>query len=118
MSRKQNRWNELYDAVATDISQWRQQNRKATFSEIESNVDSRLATVRAQMLADLVVESDVADMRQVSQAERPACPECNTQVHSNGQQQKRLRTEHEQEVRFERSQAKCPRCGHTFFPTG
>ena len=118
MSEKQHKWNEMYDAVAAEIAQWRQQNRKATFSEIESSVDSRMARLRAQMLADLAVESEVADMRLLEQAERPACPECYTQMHSNGQQQKRLRTEHEQEVKFERSQAKCPNCGHTFFPTG
>ena len=42
-------WNGLSEEILSGMAEWREQHPKATFREIESEVDKRLAGLRARM---------------------------------------------------------------------
>ena len=55
--------------VFLGLREWRALHPKATLAEIETELDRRMARVRAQMLADLALASSATDV----QAEAPRC---------------------------------------------
>ena len=116
--KKQRQWDALYQQANHEIRQWRKEHKKATLTEIENTVDGELAKMRAQMIEDLALASEVAELNDVSQEERPQCPECGAPLSANGKQKRQLVTEHEQAVNLTRSQGVCPRCGLSSFPPG
>ena len=111
-------WDELYEEASKAMRQWRQEHKRATLTEIEETVDEELARIRAQMVQDLAMASDVADLRSMAKEERPKCPQCGRPVAANGRQKRRLTTDHEQEVELNRSKAYCGHCKLSFFPSG
>lgn len=111
-------WQELFEAAMTEVAEWRAQHLGATFSEIEEELDRRLAQVRARLLQDLVHRSPQADLRGRPAEERPVCPDCGEPLAANGQHQRELTTTYEQRVALTRSYGRCPDCGHGFFPPG
>jgi uncharacterized protein with PIN domain len=116
--KKQRQWDALYQQASDEIRQWRQENKKATLTEIENTVDAELAKMRAQMIEDLALASEVANLKDVPLKERPQCPECSAPLSANGKQKRQLVTEHEQAVNLSRSQGVCPQCGANYFPPG
>ena len=54
-------WNGLGEDAVSGMLEWRQQHPKATFREIEQEVDERLAVMRARMLSDAAVASSSAE---------------------------------------------------------
>jgi predicted RNA-binding Zn-ribbon protein involved in translation (DUF1610 family) len=115
---KKTKWDEMFDKASERMSQWRRENSQASFSAIEKEVDGELARLRAQMIQDLALESSLADIRGSKAGEKVKCPECGTEVKANGQEKRRLVTDYEEEIELERSKAKCPGCGVSFFPPG
>ncbi len=117
MSSKTDRdWQTLFETAMTEVAEWREEQRGATFSEIEGKLDERLAEVRAQILQDLVHQSPTADLRGRPSEERPKCPECGEGLAANGQHTRELTTNYEQSVAITRSYGRCPECGGGFFP--
>jgi phage host-nuclease inhibitor protein Gam len=45
-------WSGMSEDILTGMLAWRLQHPKATFREIEAEVDQRLAVLRAKMIAD------------------------------------------------------------------
>jgi hypothetical protein len=115
---KKRKWDELFAAASERMAQWRGENRQASLTAIEKEVDGELARVRAQMIQDLALESRMADIRGRKGEERVKCPECGAEVKANGQEKRRLMTDYEEAIEIERSKAKCPGCGVSFFPPG
>lgn len=111
-------WAALAEAAFSEVTAWRQQHPTATVREIETTIDERLATLRAQMLQDTALASAAADLRSVAEAERPGCPQCGQPLQPRGQQVRHLTTAHEQPVVLTRSDATCPACGAGLFPPG
>ena len=111
-------WQELFEAAMTEVAGWREQHLGATFSEIEEELDTRLAQVRTQLLQDLVHRSPNADLRGRQAEERPVCPECGEPLAANGQHRRELTTNYEQRVVITRSYGRCSECGSGFFPPG
>jgi len=111
-------WDELYQEASQAMRRWRQEHKRATLTEIEETVDEELARIRAQMIQDLAMASDVADIRSLAKEERPKCPQCGRPVTANGRQKRRLTTDHEQVVELKRSKAYCRHCKLSFFPSG
>lgn len=109
-------WHELAEDVLTGMKEWRLQHPKATFCEIEHELDERLSKVRARMLQDLSLASAAANIRAAQEQERPICPKCGAKLESNGQKTRHLVTRHNQEVTLERSYGICPTCREGFFP--
>ena len=116
--KKQRQWDELYQQASHEIQQWRQAHKKATLTEIENTVDAELAKMRAQMIEDLALASEVANLKDVPVEKRPHCPACSVSLSANGKQKRQLVTEHEQAVNLSRSQGVCPQCGTSSFPPG
>ena len=112
------RWRDLTEEVIAGMQQWRLQHPKATFKEIETTLDERLAKVRAQMLEDVALASAVTDVSAVRPEERPSCPVCGQSLEAHGQDTRHLTTNHNQTITLTRSYAVCPACGAGLFPPG
>lgn len=116
--KKEDRWQESFSEASNEVSQWRKKHRKATFTDIENNVDEKLAKIRAEMIQDLVAESELKDFKGMPKAERPKCPVCGRTLASNGQQSREVVTTHEQVVQVVRSKGYCRKCRVSYFPPG
>ncbi len=111
-------WQGLSEEVITGIREWRLQNPKATFTEIETELDLRLAKLRARMLQDAALASSSTDWSSNQPGEKPACPDCGEELVSWGKRRRRLQTLGRQEVTLERQYGVCPACGGKLFPPG
>ena len=109
-------WRELSEAVIQEMKGWRQAHPKATLKEIETRLDEQLAGLRAQMLQDTALVSQVREWS--AGAEAVKCPECGTQLKGRGQQKRTLQTNGGQEVVLQREYGECPACGAGVFPPG
>lgn len=116
--KKHKSWDDLYDEAKERSRKWRRANKQANLTDIENQVDANMAELRAKMIEELAHESELSDLRQVAREERPKCPECGSMVNANGQRERHVVTEHDQEVSLKRSKATCPNCGLSFFPSG
>lgn len=112
------KWNDLFEEASQEMESWRRKHEKVTLTEIEDTVDSKLARMRAKMIEDLAMVSELADLRSMAREERPKCPQCGRWVAANGQQKRELTTDHEQGVELRRSKAYCRHCELSFFPSG
>lgn len=110
------RWQQLVNEVMTGMKEWRLQHPKATFQEIESALDERLARVRARMLQDIALASKAADVSEESEGERSRCPKCGGAMEARGKQSRTLTTSYNQPVTLARSYAYCPACDAGLFP--
>jgi len=111
-------WEALMKEASQELRTWRQGHSRATFTEIEEEVDEKLARVRKQILQDMVMASTRADIVRTAKAERPRCPSCGATLRSEGKRRRGLITDYEQEIELVRSYASCPECGDSFFPPG
>lgn len=112
------KWDELYEEASREVLGWRRKQKKATLTEIEDRVDNKLARMRAQMIQDLALASETADLGSMAKEERPKCPQCGRSLVANGRQKRELTTDHEQGVELKRSKGYCRQCELSFFPSG
>jgi ribosomal protein S27AE len=117
-SKVEKRWRELVDEAFTGMKGWRLEHPKATFKEIETVLDGRLAKVRAQMLADAAALSALTDISRAAPEERPRCPRCGEVLEARGLESRSLVTNFNETITLERSWACCPSCGTGLFPPG
>jgi predicted RNA-binding Zn-ribbon protein involved in translation (DUF1610 family) len=115
------RWAALSEEVLSGMADWRAQHPRATLSEIEQEVDARLARLRARMLERIAQQSAATTWRQVApggEVAGPPCPQCGTPLQPKGRRRRRVRTSGGQELQFEREYGVCPQCGQGLFPPG
>jgi len=112
------RWQALSEEVLRRMKEWRLEHPRATFSEMETTLDEQLDRLRAQMLEDLALASDVADLKQMPPEKRPTCPECRKPLGARGKRKRDLQTEGDQQITLRRSYGVCPTCEVGFFPSG
>jgi len=113
------RWSAMMLEVISGMAEWRQQHPKATFREIESEMDLRWARVRARMAEDLALASTAADWAKAPIDQQPLCPSCGTVLQGEGGKKKRhLKIQGGQEIVLERRYGVCPACASGFFPPG
>ena len=93
--KKKKNWDELYEEASREVMRWRKKHKRATLTEIEDTVDAELARMRAQMIQDLAMASETAELRSLAKEERPPCPQCGRPLVANGQQRRELVTDHE-----------------------
>ena len=111
------RWSEAAAPAWAELVAWREAHPKATFAEIEAELDRQLHQVRARMLGDLALASATADLA-AGGAERPRCERCGVALRVQGREERGVVTHGGVEVRLARSYATCPRCGDRSFPPG
>lgn len=115
---KEDKWTNSFRQASDEVSQWRKKQPKATFNDIENQVDEKLARIRADMIQDLVAVSELTDFKRLPPNKRPKCPVCGKPLASNGQQKRQLVTSHEQVVELARSKGYCAHCRVSYFPPG
>lgn len=114
----EDRWRQMAEGMFTEVKDWRLQHPKATFKEIETALDERMAKVRAQMLQDAAQASPLTDVSAAGPQERPLCPKCGQKLEARGQEMRDLTTNHNEVITLKRSYAVCPACGAGLFPPG
>lgn len=112
------RWHQISTEVISGISDWRLQHPKATLREIETELDRRLARVRARMLEDLALESAARDWQASATLSPPTCPQCGSPLQSRGIHSRTLQTHGGQSLTLDRRYALCPVCETGLFPPG
>jgi len=110
-------WANLFAKASRNTEQWRGEHKKATLTEIENTVDKELARVRAPMIQDLAMASQITDLTKMRPEERPRCAICGEPLVANGQQERTLMTDYEQPVKLTRSKGYCPKCQESFSPS-
>lgn len=111
-SETEEQWQSRYEQLSGKLSAWRKAHPRATFNEIEEELDKRLNRLRAEMAADMAAAGEVAA------EEKAVCPGCGQPAQLRGKKRRRLRTQGGEEVQLERHYAICPHCGRAFFPPG
>lgn len=89
-------WKVMGDEAISGMLEWRQQHPHATFREIETEVDERLAAMRARMLSDTAMASKAAEWETVEN--EPVCSECGTKLEKKGKRKRHLKTRGGQEI--------------------
>ena len=109
-------WQELSEEAISGMKEWRLANPKAAFAEIETELDLRLAKLRAGMLQYTALASSAADWRGHQPGERPVCPDCGRKLTPSGKQRRRLQTLGGQEVALDASMGSAPLVAGNFSP--
>lgn len=109
-------WHHLTEEIMTGMREWRSHHPKATLREMETELDTRLARVRARMLEDMALSSAAADWADTPSALHPTCPDCGTPLQGRGSGTRTLQTHGGQDLTLLRSYGVCPACGAGLFP--
>ncbi len=111
--RKANEAGETKEILA-GMREWRKAHPKATFVEIETEMEARIKGLREQVMGEIIAMSAAteADERIVH------CPECGAEMERRGKRKRRLQGAGGSEVELEREYLECPACGAGFFPSG
>ena len=113
------KWAALSEEVLSGMRDWREQHPRATLREIEAEVDTRLAGVRARLVEEMALRSRaVAWSGRADPEAAPRCPDCGSTLQPRGKRTRRLKTQGGQELTLRRDYGVCPHCGQTLFPPG
>ena len=107
-------WSGLSEGIMQGIADWREQHPRATFREIEAEIDKRLSALRAKMISDTAMQSVQAEWE--SGAAGGVCPKCGEQLEKKGKQKRKLETQGGRKVELIREYGVCPKCGQGIFP--
>ena len=110
------KWNRLSAEILSGMAEWQAQHPKATFREIEAEVDKRLSELRVKMLSDVAMLSE--EERWQTEGEGAVCPSCGAKLEKKGKKKRKLQTCGGQEVELQREYAVCLECGQGIFPPG
>lgn len=110
------KWNGLSEEINNGMVEWREQHPKATFREIEEEVDKRISELRVRMLSDVANSSGQREW--TGSEEAGVCPNCGMKLVKKGKKKRKLQTQGGREVELEREYGVCPRCGQGLFPPG
>lgn len=93
---------------------WRKAHAKATFVEIEAEMEARIKGLREQVLAEIIEMSAATE----AEGQIVHCPECGAEMEGRGKHKRQLQGAGGSEVELERAYLECPACGAGFFPSG
>ncbi len=82
------KWQGMSEELNAGIAEWREQHPRATFREIEAEIDRRLDEYRAQVLSDTANLSASAEW--IEGQDGPECPVCGTQLEGKGKKKRSL----------------------------
>ena len=102
-------WEQQAGQVCRDLAAWQTVHPRAILTEIEQEVDRRLAPLRAGLVTAAALATPVAAMP-------PPCPDCGGPMRWDGTRPRQLTTTHDQPVALTRRYARCPVCGTGLFP--
>jgi hypothetical protein len=114
-------WERLAAEVLVGIKDWRTQHPRATFTEIEQELDRELSRLRTRLLEDVALASAAAggtDETDGTVAPETWCPACGGRLRARGQATRAVTVTHNQTVTLPRQYAVCSTCGAGVFPPG
>lgn len=115
---KEAKWEKLAREAFSGMKEWRIQNPRATFAEIEDAIDNRVDMMRAKMLEDVALASEAADVATANKEARARCTICGKPLQDRGKRKRHLTTQGNQHIELERSYGYCSTCRVGFFPPG
>jgi hypothetical protein len=98
------------------MKEWRQAHPKASFQEIEQEVDARLNGLRSRMVKDMAQQSEASNWSGSASPEAPVCPNCGGILRKRGKQSREIQSSRGSRMKLERQFARCTNCGYSFFP--
>jgi RNase P subunit RPR2 len=111
-------WEKLAREVLSGMKDWKAQHPRATFAEIEEEIDEKVYEMRAKMLEDAVHWSEAVDVAAKQDGKRVNCNQCGGILQDRGKQRRKLRTQGNKQIELQRSYGYCPTCRVGFFPPG
>lgn len=99
--------------ILAGMREWRKAHPKATFLEIETEMEARIKGLREQVLAEIIEMSAATE----AGGENIDCPECGAEMERRGKHTRQLQGAGGSEVALERAYLECPACGAGFFPS-
>lgn len=111
-------WRSLSEEALSGMREWRQAHPKATFQEIEQEVDARLSRLRSRMVKDLAQESEASNWSASQGTDAPVCPNCGGSLRKRGKHSRNVQSRGGSQIHLERQFARCTTCGYSFFPPG
>ena len=79
----------MEEEVVKWMKEWRVAHPKATLREIEKELDERLSQLRAKLLTESAMSSEVTNW---AKEEALVCPECGQKMEKRGEEKRRLKT--------------------------
>jgi hypothetical protein len=110
-------WLQKSREIITDMKEWRQDHKKATFVEIEKEVHRRMVQLEAHLLQDVATESESREWGRESDHQAPECPQCHIALSAKGKKTRALQGNGGATVSLTRTYGSCPKCGQSFFPS-
>jgi YgiT-type zinc finger domain-containing protein len=110
-------WERLAAEVLVGIRDWRVQHPRATFTEIEGELDRELSRLRTRLLEDVALAS-AATEGVPGAGVAGACPSCGGALQARGQATRAVTVTRDQTVTLTRVHAVCSSCGTGVFPPG
>jgi len=107
---------EIGARIFREMASWRQAHPRATFAQIESAVEERLDSLRAELIQQEIVmraQAEAAD-----ESERPTCATCGRVMQSRGTKERSVTVQGNRPVNIQRRYVVCPVCGTGLFPPG
>jgi len=95
-----------WSVMEADLHTWRRARPTATWTEIEQEVDRQLDHLRAQLLGEVVTDTEVA----------ATCPTCGQPLQARGTRTRTVVTDGGETVTLTRFYQTCPVCGTGLFP--
>ncbi len=83
-------WTLLAEETITGLADWRVQQSRAFFREIETALDERLDRLRSLLLSEAALASDRVHWSALPEEERPICPERSVPLKRSSVHQPRL----------------------------
>jgi len=115
-------WETLAAEVLAGIKDWRTQHPRATFTEIEQELDRELSRLRTRLLEDVALASAAAGgggkVAGGTAAPETRCPTCGGRLVARGQATRAVTVTQNQTVTLPRQYAVCSTCGAGVFPPG
>jgi YgiT-type zinc finger domain-containing protein len=111
-------WEALAAEVLVGIKDWRTQHPRATFTEIEEELDRELSRLRTRLLEDVALASAASDGAGASEGATVTCPTCGGRLVARGQATRAVTVTHNQTVTLPRQYLVCSSCGSGVFPPG
>ena len=108
------KWSVLSAEIISGMAEWRLQHPRASFREIEVEVDERLSVLRAKILSDTAILSSQTEL--ANSGELHLCLSCGGELERKGKKKRKLQTRGGQEVELEREYGVCQKCGQGLFP--
>jgi len=109
---------QLGQAFAARVRDWKQQHPQATLEEMDEGMLHLTRELHAQTISELAMQEPEADWAEWPEGQRPRCPRCAVPLHPHGRRTRHLHGYGGTTIVIQRTYGTCPLCQASFFPPG